>query len=373
MLGFLKRVKASVDARRLRRLPEDDRTPGAFAELCRRLIGQGRWDDALGVAKEGVRRFPRFAELQDQARLLWMREERATRRELEGAFESSPGEESGAALVEHLLDAGELEFAVAAAERAAALAPASADAAVDAFEARVRRFERDLTAADGAAALAWLRRATELRPDDADLRARAGELLVFIGAAGAARAAFEAADAMRQGDAEVARRLAELPTAAIDEPESELLDRVELEDRPAALWRRPTDEAEAARRKVATLEDLERFAKSPDVCRAAWVTDEMSAIANLDGAREAGPGDDVFVGLAATFRPQFAVAVKRLGAGALQEAELSSPNSRVMVFAGPGGLLAVDHDHRRRPEPAAARSREFVVRNDPTLRGGRRG
>jgi hypothetical protein len=87
MLSFIKRAKSAADARRLLRSSKG-RSAHDFVATTRRLVAQGEWSAAAALARQGVRRFPRSATLQDQARLLWMRCEREKARALEARAQS---------------------------------------------------------------------------------------------------------------------------------------------------------------------------------------------------------------------------------------------------------------------------------------------
>lgn len=360
MLGLLKRIKASADVRRLRR--GDDGSASAYADLCRRLIAQGRWAEALAVAREGVRARPRSPELQDQARLLWKRVDADAYRALVAEADTG-GDDAGVRLVDHLLEAGELDLAIGAADRLVAAEPASPAAAEAAAEALCRRFERDLTRADGLAALAALRRARELAPDDGDVAARFGGLLAAIGAAGAAREVFATAAAAHPDDprfsATDAARASE--ASAEDADEESLLARIERDDAlPSAVACPFVPDAESAAAVDAELAALVAIA---GVRRVAWVADGQAASANADGVRRGAADADPFASFASALRAQAGTASKRLGAGAAQEIELLGA-SRLAVFLGVRGALAVDLDPRLRSETVAARCREFVARRE---------
>ncbi len=352
MLAFLKHVKASVDARRLRRRGDGETSPDAHADLCRRLVRQGRWDEAFAVAKDGLRLFPRSPVLQDQARLLWKRNETDVFRALEAEYEAHGGEEASARLVEHLLEAGEIDLAVTISRRTARAHASSASASALFAAALERRFGRDLSAADGAEALCELRRAVELAPGDPEILGRLGELSSFIGARAAARQAFEAAAAACPSEPRYAAAAAAVVVDGPDEDESSLLHVVELE----------TDEREpdAAAVSRATSE-LARMAKSSVVRRMAFARSGLILVANIDGARVVPPDEDhPFGAFAAALRPRLVSAAKRLGAGAVQEVEMIAEQSRVLAYAGGGGLLIVDVEPRARIDELACGFRAFV-------------
>ncbi|HYC78395.1 MAG TPA: hypothetical protein VEI02_12280 [Planctomycetota bacterium] len=361
-------MKANADVRRLRRRTDDVRSPGGFAALCRSLIGQGRWSEALAVARDGVRRYPRALELADHLRLLWLRVGRDETQAAEAALEASPTEEAFERLVDLHLEGGELDLAVEVAERFAAAFPGSGDAAVAAAEAYGRRFARDLTAADGAAALAACRRAAGLRPGDADLRCASAEILLMAGAVGAARRELEAAVALAPSHEDAARRLAELPPAeplATDEDEEAAsLVAVEREDRPSAAWMASwprEQDAEAARR--ALFDELTLFARVAGVRRVAWIDAALRASASQHAEAEESAGDP-FVESADVLRTALCFGAKRIGLGAVQEAELAAAGGRVLAYAGAGALLLVDVEPQVRTADLAARARDFVARHD---------
>lgn len=361
MLGFLKHVKASVDARRLRRRGDDATSPDEHAELCRRLVRQGRWDEAFSVAKDGLRLFPRSPVLQDQARLLWKRNECEAFRALEADYEAEGGEECAARLVDHLLEAGEIDLAVAISRRHAAAHPSSSAAAALAAGAMERRFIRDLSAADGAETLSELRRAAELAPGDADVQSRLGDVLSFIGARSAARRAFEAAAAASPAEPRFAAAAAALVVDGEDPEESSLLHVVESEADG------PVPDAEAIERATA---ELRLLAKIPGVRRLAFAWQGPPLVANVDGAHAVlADEDQPFAAFASALRPQLVSAAKRLGAGAVQEVEMIADQSRVLAFAGGAGLLAVDLEPRVRFETLAPGFRAFVARLEGTEDG----
>jgi hypothetical protein len=100
------------------------------------------------------------------------------------------------------------------------------------------------------------------------------------------------------------------------------------------------------------------------VRRLAYAGAGRVFLADSQGARAVDAADDPFAGFVAALRPQFVSAVKRLGAGAFQEAEMAADRTRVLAYAGASGLLAVEVDARLRSENLAPIFRAFAARRD---------
>lgn len=367
-MELLKRVRNAATIGKLRERARVDASPRGYADLCRALVVKGRFDRALAVARDGVRKFPRSLELADQLRLVWRQAGRATLQELEGSVRENPTVDALRALAEHYVDVEELDRAVECAERIRTQHPESVAGPLVAGRALWKRFVRDRVAGDGKRTFELLRRAIEIDPRSFEAWKLLTEICFYVGAVSQALEAVAKALELEPKDEDVVAMHAHLLAyPAQDASEDDLVRAVEESDSPWSGYRgeeardrapEPAGDGEVSRmlHQVSILAGVRRLALSrvgiDVVAREGHVFPERRL-----------PPDDL-VALGATFRRRIAASTKRLGIGAFQECEVVLREATVLAFGGMNSVMLVELAPGAKPASVTAACRDVMGRLD---------
>jgi hypothetical protein len=227
-----------------------------------------------------------------------------------------------------------------------------------------KRFARDHVASDGKRALEALRKAVAVDPKCFEALYFLAELCFYIGSiTEAANAAAGAVAAKPSDRAAAALRAVLLTFAPGDTSEDELLRQVEETDGPWRGWRPPGSRDQAS--------------ESPARAHISRMLHQISLMAGVKGLAFASPTveligrdgnvftekraiKDPMADLASGFRGRIAASTKRLGIGALQEAEITPLRTSVFAFGGPSAVLLVEVDSGVRADAVVASCRDAI-------------
>ena len=351
-MDFFRKVRNAATIERLRERAREDGSPRGYVDLCRALVLQGSPMRALSVAQEGVRSFPRSLELADQLRLIWSSTGRDELNELARNANETKSAESFTALAEHYLSVEELDLALESAQQLDAHHPALADGPHLMGLALWKRFARDHVAEDGRRALEALRKAVTVDPTRFEALMLKAELCFYVGAVKDARQAAACALAVKPEDKDAAALhalLIELAPESGGEPD--LLRAVEETDAPWRGYRPPGSREPAhepsARARVSRL--LHQISLMAGVKSLAFSIPGLELVAR-DGNvfEEKRSQRDPMADRIAIFRRRIATSTKRLGIGALQEAEITLRGACILAFGGMGAILLAEVDSAAR-------------------------
>jgi tetratricopeptide (TPR) repeat protein len=363
-LDFLKKVKNAATIERLRERARLDGSPRGYVDLCHALVVQGSPMRALAVAQEGVRSFPRSLELADQLRLIWGQAGRDDLNALARKAKETASAESFRALAEHYLNVEELDLALESAQQISAHHPQLPDGPCLVGRALRKRFMRDHVASDGLRALESLRRAIVVDPRSFDALHLLAETCFYIGAVQKALEAAASALAIKPTDREVATLHTLLLQLVPEEGgEGDLLRAVEENDAPWRGYRSPDarERAFEPSARAQTSRMLHQVSLLSGVRNLAFARDGLELIARdghvFDGSRT--PRDPM-TSLTSTFRRRIAASTKRLGIGAVQEAEITLASATVLAFGGMNAVLLVEVDPGARTAAIVSSCRDVM-------------
>jgi tetratricopeptide (TPR) repeat protein len=372
-VDFFRKVKNAATIEKLRERAREDGSPRGYVELCRALVLQGSPARALSVAQEGVRCFPRSLELADQLRLIWNTTGRDELNELVRAANATQSADSYRALAEHYLDVEELDLALSTAEKLVEQHASAADGPCLAGRALWKRFARDHVATDGRRALEFLRRAIALDPKCFEALFLLAELCFYVGSVTDALHAAAGALAAKPSDrAAAALHTLLLGFAPGNQTEEELLRAVEDSEGPWRGYRPPGSRDQAsespARSHISRM--LHQISLMTGVRGLAFSNSAVELVGR-DGNvfEEKRAQRDTMADLTSVFRNRIAASSKRLGIGALQEAEVTLSGSSVFAFAGTTSVLLVEVDPAARTAQVVPSCRDAIGSLDRSPEG----
>lgn len=372
-VDLFRKVKNAATIERLRERAREDGSPRGYVELCRALVLQGSPMRALSVAQEGVRHFPRSLELSDQLRLIWGQAGREELNELAKTATDTKSPEAYRALAEHYFGVEELDLALESAEKLIQHHPGSADGPCLVGRALWKRFARDHVASDGRRALEELRRSIALDPKGFEAQFLLAEVCFYIGSVTDALHAAAGALAVKPSDRGAAALHALLlgfaPASATEE---ELLRQVEEVDGPWRGYRPPgsRDQSPETTARAHISRMLHQISLMTGV-KALGFASPTAEIVARDGNvfEEKRAQRDKMADLATSFRHRIACSTKRLGIGALQEAEITLATTTVFAFAGTNAVLLVEVDGVTRAATIVSSCRDAIGSLDRTREG----
>lgn len=355
MVGLLKRIMESPDVSRLRRRVDAELSPRHSLDLCRALLRRGRGPEAMEVARQGLQRFPHFAELEDLLRTIWKRYGRVVLQEHLEACREEPGAQHCGPVVETLLSYNETGDAAQWADRLVSEFATDPQASILQGRVYMRRFLREHVARDGAQALRAFHRAADLSPGAYGPQLLLARAYAYIGAVKKALAHVYKALDIDPDSEEVQGLYEKLLNRPMEEVDAkELLRRIEEEEGTVSASGPEPDQA-----VTSGLEDLSAMA---GVRRVALCHAGHEVVAQ-EGFRRPSEGEEghPFAALAAGFRRTASLSSKRMGIGAFREARLSWRGGSLLVFAAGRSVLLLEMRRSTREETVAQEARCFLA------------
>jgi tetratricopeptide (TPR) repeat protein len=355
MLEFMKRARAAIDVRRLKRQEPHDRTPRSTIRLCRLYEQLGRFQDSVQAARRGLERYPHAHELEDVLRRGF---ERCKTDASLGRPAASPGEL--AELVRAYLEFARLDEAARAGRALAKARPDDAEARLLHGRACFALFQRDHAARDGSEALESFKRAVELAPESFVIRRSLAEVYFAIGATSQALFHLLLALEIDPRDKIANRLYMQLRRLPFQRrAEKDLLWETEINDQPLVQTKtKPLDSryGELIRTGVRQLSGMD------GVRRVAMRHRGVAIVARNGGEAHAASADtDAFLASAEHLRKAGSAWAKRIGMGGFEEATLSLDDAMVFAVAAAGSVLAIEIEPDRDPYEVSEEARTLLA------------
>lgn len=180
-MALVERLKRWRDIARLRRQVRANPSPTTYAELAERLVALGEEDDAVGVADEGLERYPHADRLAHVR--LFVKKGRLTGqiRKLREDLQRRPTPLAFAQLAQLYRELGSHDEALAIAAQGAERFPLSESSYLMQGEIRMDRFRRELIAKDAVIAEGALRQVLRLNSHNVTAHLRLAEVYHLVG------------------------------------------------------------------------------------------------------------------------------------------------------------------------------------------------
>ncbi len=366
MIRILKRARNHSRMSRLRRRAEVDPLPRSYVELCRAHLSHGDVDWALSASRAGLERFPHSEDLRDLMRHTWRQTKSEEIDELRRKSQESADVEVFDGLAKIYLECEEYDEALDVAEELTRRRPDVAEGPAMMADILLRRFYKDHVASDARRSIALLRRVLETDESDFQANLLLAQVYRYIGAI--SKALFHLYRALDvEPEHEVARNLYDhlinLPLEKAEE--NELLRLVEENEASLAVDGcdpRRKDGTISPAKRSALVQDLGRFSQLNGVARTAFVSDEVTIIAENGDCRilKLDEQDDLCE-MAKSFRAAAAVSAKRMGIGAFQTSILSAGKKGLQFHAVGRTVLLVESDDPGRSDVIKQECFDFVA------------
>ncbi len=318
----------------------------------------------MGVAREGLERFPHSEDLRDILRHTWRQTKTARIEQLRRQCDECRDELPFVELVEIYLECEEYDEAIDVAEELSRRLPESLRGPLIQADILLRRFYKDHVAADARRAVALLKRVVDEEAQDFEANFQLARIYHYIGATSKALFhVYRAIDAEPEHDdcRALHRLLINMPLEDGDEPD--LLRQVEERDRgnPQGVIDPDADAAEAARR-LELRKNLGRLSQLVGVVRAAFVSDDWTFVAESGECRLlAQDSTDALCDIARGFRAAAALSTKRMGLGSFQSSQLLAGQHTLQFHAVGRTVLLVESDAPGRNDVIKQECIDFVA------------
>lgn len=365
MIRIVKTIRNSAEVRRLKKRTKIDSYPRTYIELCRTLLRHGSVNRAMEVAREGLERFPHSDDLRDVLRHTWRQAKGSHIDELRRRCDQSGSPEAFTDLANLFLECEEYDEALAVAEELVRRDEGSEPAILLEAEILLRRFYKDHVATDARRAIVLLKRVLDANDQSFGAHLDLAQVYHYIGAI--SKALFHLYRALDiDPDHEVAGELhsvlVRLPLE--DTEENSLLRRIEETEKSFPCAAAAEDEAGRTKpvRRAELLRDLNGLSHLNGVTRAAFVSPDLTIIAQRGDCRELAEGeDDELCDLASGFRSAAAVSSKRMGIGAFQSSVLTAGRHTLQFHAVGNTVVLVESDDPGRADIIRSECMNFVA------------
>jgi len=364
MSWLLRRLRNRSTARRLHVRAKADTYPRSYVELCKALLGFGDAVRAMDTAREGLERFPHSEDLRDVLRHTW----RQTKADEIEALRKRCAQEGEVRHFQDLaniyLECEEYDEALAVAEELARRLPDSMDGWLLQGQVLLKRFYKDHVASDARRGIVHLKRVIELDEKCFTAHYLLTQIYHHIGAI--SKALFHLYRALdiepeHEGATNLYGILIDLPLER--EEESVLLRDVE-ENEQVFLKTGEEDEGAGlpARSQTAVLADLNRLSLLNGVMRAAFVSRDVTMVAERGECRMMEDGEtDPLCEIARGFRRAASISSKRMGIGAFQSSVLFAGTHMLQFHAVGQTVVLVESDDAARADIIKAECTNFVA------------